>query len=167
MIPVNELNEMLIELKAAVNIRLFDTDVDFIAPSVNPEIKSIVLSPNEAHLIKTLKDKPGVILAVQLAPSDTDVKNEDNYSEHDNELFYILEKVDPGRMSDKEERNHYAKLQLVMQFVKDYLFERGVNGNVCGGNEKVSKPFHTEWEYQVYGGFNGLSVSFKLENFQF
>jgi len=179
MIPIIRFNEFLLELQAEVNTLLskyafifrnnmwvYTEDEDAILGNdKGKQIDTIIISPTESHLIKKIKEATGIVLAVQLAQSDTEAESVDNYSENDNELFFILEKVDPAQFTEQNEQYHYAKLQLVIKLVKEYILSRGMNGNMCGGDETISKPFHTEWEYSIFGGFNGLSISFNLRNF--
>lgn len=155
MIPVKRLREMLLELRSEVNS----------SSEVEKLIEHIIVSPTEKHLTNKLKDKSDLILAVKMPDSDTDAINADNYGEVNHNLFYLVEKVDPGKMTDNDELNHFSAIQKTMTLVKEWLFKRGLNGNVCGGDETVSKPFRTEWEYQTFGGFNGLSISFDLKDF--
>ena len=180
MIPIIRFNEFLLEMQAEVNALLaeqtfvwrnnawvYTGGYDAVTGSNTGKlIDTIIISPTETHLIKKIKESTGIVLAVQLAQSDTEAESVDNYSENDNELFFILEKTDPSAFTDQNEQYHYAKLQLVMKLVKEYILSRGLNGNACGGDETISKPFHTEWEYSAFGGFNGLSVSFNLKNFE-
>jgi hypothetical protein len=153
MIPIIRFHEMLLDLQADVN-SLEDA----------PPIEQVIVSPTEAHLVHKLKDSSGIVLAVKMADSDTDIKSPDNYSENNHCLFYLLEKVDPGEHDNRRERDHYAKMQHIAKLVKEWLLEQGLNGNLCAGDETLSKPFRTEWEYQ-YEGHNGLSISFDLKDF--
>lgn len=161
MINIIRFKEFLAELKAEVNSALIANDADFAG-----QIGDVILSPTESHLIKKIKDKSGIVLAVKMADSDTEIDSVDNFSEHDHELLFILEKIDPASQSDDVEAETYAKLQTIMAEVKANIMDKGLNGTICGDEEKLSKPFKTEWEYQVFGGFNGLSVSFDLQNFR-
>jgi len=129
-------------------------------------INHILLSPTESHIIKKLSDRKGICLAVKMADSDSNIGSVDNYSEQNHQLFFILEKCGPGDFTDQTEREHYAKMQYITRLVKEYLLNHGLNGIDCGGDETLSKPFHTEWEYQIYGGFNGLSISCDIEDFR-
>lgn len=160
MIAINRLCTMLMDVRADVNNKLDSSTIE-------RRIDHIVVSATEPHMVKKLKDKPGVILAVKMPEADTDINSIDNIRENNHMLIYVIEKVDPGTLSDQIEREHYSDLQEIMRLVKEWIAERGINGNVCGGDETLSnkKAYHTEWEYGTFGGFNGLSISFDLIDF--
>jgi hypothetical protein len=182
MISINRFHEMLLELKSDVNNLIspgrwilkdgywidegiWDDDGAWMdGNKYGRMIDEIMVSPTEKHLVHKLKDTQGIVLAVKMPNSDTDIASVDNYSENNHCLFFLIEKIDPGEHDNSLEREHYAKIQSIMKFVKEWLLDRGLNGNVCGGDETISKPFHTEWEYQ-YEGHNGLSISFDLKDF--
>jgi hypothetical protein len=152
MINITRFCELLLELKADVNNQ------------ISPGIDCLIVSPTERHLVHKLKDTQGVVLAVKMPDADTEIKSKDNYSENNHCLFFLIEKIDPGSHDNLQERQHYAKMQAIMKLIKEWLLESGLNGNLCGGSETLSKPFKTEWEYQ-YEGHNGLSISFDLKDF--
>lgn len=161
MINLVRFQEFIAEMKAVVNTRLVEE-----LPGLKKKIDHVHISPTESHLIKKIANKSGVILAVKLAEADSEIESIDSYSEMNHELWFVLEKVDPGIMTDAKELTHYAELQQIMRVVKEYVMEQGLTGNVFGGDETLAKPFHTEWEYQAFGGFNGLSTSFDLQDFE-
>lgn len=179
MIDITRFNEMLLELKADVNSHIDQTGLAFKkgywvydplsdnaqGTTEGRAIDHIILSPTESHIIKKLSDKKGICLAVKMADADSVIESADNYSEQNHQLFFVLEKCNPGDFTDQTEREHYQKMQLIMRLVKEYMKRIGLNGINCGGDETLSKPFHTEWEYQTYGGFNGLSTGFDLQDF--
>ena len=82
-------------------------------------------------------------------------------------LIFLLEKVEIGKVKDATEREHYAKMQSIMALVKEWFLNHGLNndGAESDGTETLGKPFRTEWEYQIYGNFNGLSIGFDLKDF--
>lgn len=59
---------------------------------------------------------------------------------------------------DEEELQHYALLQRIMELVKKELQAMDF---VCGELSPADGML-TEWEYDVFGGFNGLSIGLKL-----
>lgn len=180
MIDITRFNEMLLELQSDVNNRIDQSKLAFkkgywvydaLNASVDKnsegkQIDHIIISPTEGHIVKKLKDRKGICLAVKMADADSSIESEDNYSEQNHQLFFLIEKCNPADFTDQLEREHYQKMQYVMRLVKEYLKSIGLNGDACGGNETLSKPFHTEWEYNIYGGFNGLSISFDLQDFR-
>lgn len=180
MIDITRFNEMLLELQAYVNNSLdagmlsqkngywvYDTlQANADGVQEGKQIDHVIVSPTESHMVKKLSDRKGICLAVKMADSDTVMETADNYREENHQLFFVLEKCSPGDFTDQTEREHYRKMQEVARLVKEYLQRIGHNGVDCGGEETLSKPFHTEWEYQIYGGYNGLSISFDLEDYR-
>jgi len=49
--------------------------------------------------------------------------------------------------------------------VKEWILNHGLNSSEDDGGETLAKTIRTEWEYQIYGGFNGMSISFDLKDF--
>lgn len=152
-----------------ISILRFDAFISQAVDAVNAfaltQIKSVKLSPTESALIKKLSDTSGLVLAVKFPDADSNISSIDEYNEANHCLLFLLEKVDPGKFSKQKELEHYDNIQKVMQKVKEFILESGLNGSLDEG-ETLSKPFRTEWEYQIYGGFNGLSISFDLKDFR-
>lgn len=124
---------MLLEIRQRVNVR-----------SEKP-IEGIKLAVREGHLQKKLKDaelKGGM----------------DCHQESNQILLFLLEKVPAGEEMDEEELQHYALLQRIMELVKKELLAMDF---VCGELSPADGML-TEWEYDVFGGFNGLSIGLKL-----
>ena len=184
MIRINRLKDILTDLQLTVNNLIdgenwvlsdglwidddhwIDTGKITVKPVLGKVIDHILISPTESHLIKRLSDKKGIVLAVKMPDADANVEDSDNYSEMNHQLFFLLEKIDPGTHNDTVETAHYAKMQAIMKLVKEYALDHGLSSITRDGDELLAKPFHTEWEYQVYGGFNGISVSFDLQDFE-
>lgn len=154
MISSTRFYEWLLELQAEVN------------KDVVEKIDKVILSPTEQHMVKKLKDLSGVILAVKMPDSDSEIQTPDSYAEMNHVVAFLFEKVEPGKHSDAQERQHYNGIQATMRKVKEYILTQGLNGDGCGGDETLAKAFRTEWEYQAFGGFNGLSISFDLKDFE-
>lgn len=183
MIDIRHFHEMLLQMQAEVNEQLqpgFWTQAKSLwidggqlmpdatwekAPVVGKRIDHIFLSATEAHLTKKISDKSGIVLAVKMPDADSEIRTADDYSENNHCLFFLIEKVNPGSMDDSIERGHYAKIQRIMTLIKDWILAHGLNGSLDDGGETLSKSIRTEWEYQVYGGFNGMSIGFDLRDF--
>jgi hypothetical protein len=129
------------------------------------KISKTILAPAESSLVKKLKDESGIILAIKFPAADSDISTADDYAEANHCLLFLIEKVDPGKFSADEEIQHYGDLQQIMSSVKELLLEAGMNGDI-DDEVVLSKTFRTEWEYQILGGFNGLSISFDLKDFR-
>lgn len=183
MIKINRLHELLLQLQVDVNSQLSPGDlllkkniwiaagmVDLdatwdSAPKTGKKIDQVLLSVTESHISKKLSDKTGVLLAVKMPDADSDIRTADDYSENNHCLFYILEKINTGSIDDDIERGHFAKMQRIMTLVKEWLLAHGLNGSEDDGGETLSKSIRTEWEYQVFSGFNGMSIGFDFRNF--
>jgi hypothetical protein len=129
---------------------------DLICPLIGVAITTV----SEAHAIKKLKDTAGVVLIAKLADADTKTDGTtDNYSELNHQLLYVIRKTSASELTEAKETEEYAILQRITQLVKQYIMDR----KVC--DTRMDKPFHTEWEYNVFGGYNGLSISFDLKDY--
>ncbi len=127
-------------------------------------ISSLVMAVEENHLIKKVKDKAGIILAIKYPSADSQ-GDEDNYSERNKCLIFCITKWDPGKTTDQDEANNYAVLQEFTMQIKNYLITSDKGPGICGIENGLYSGFRTEWEYNIFGGYNGLSVSFDLRNF--
>lgn len=148
MIDILQYREILAELKEKVNARS------------EMKIEKVVVAVSDKHLTKKLKDNSGLILCANYP--DAELKGQDDdYQEKNHLLLFLLEKVSSGSETDEEELLHYAHIQQVMKLLKEELRNMDfVCGEISGANE-VS----TEWEFDVFGGFNGLSIGLKLTDY--
>lgn len=149
---------MFSELAAEVNSEL-DGDMAVFA------VKRVIASPTESHLVKKLGDKAGVSLAFRMPLADSVITDEDNYGEVNKLLFYLIEKVDPGTMNNDQELDHYNMMQRLTSMFKLRLMNRLMGNDFCRTDNEMARGFHTEFEYQEFGGWNGLSVSFDIKDF--
>lgn len=128
-------------------------------------IDHIEIAATEGHLMKKISGLNGIILGVKMPDTDGKIDSVDNYSEDNNMLLFVLEKIADGSLSKETELQHYAKLQRIMKLVKEYCLESGMNALMPDDEQPtISKAFRTEWEFNQFGGFNGLSTSFNLED---
>lgn len=149
---------MFSELAAEVNSELDGEMVKF-------AVKRVIASPTESHLVKKLGDKTGVSLAFRMPSADSVIVDGDNYGELNKLLFFLIEKVDPGSMSDDQELDHYNMMQRLTSMFKLRLMDRLMGNDFCRTDNEMARGFHTEFEYQEFGGWNGLSVSFDVKDF--
>jgi hypothetical protein len=148
MINIQRYREMVLELKERINAAS-DTKID-----------GAVIAVSEKHLVKKLKDSTGLMLCSNY-PDATSQGNEDNYRDLNSVLFFLIEKVPSGQETDEDELLHYARIQQVMQLLKAELRRMDfLCGEVQGAGSMT-----TEWEYDVYGGWNGMSIGLKLEDY--
>lgn len=147
MIQIQRYREFLIELTAEVN-KVSETPID-----------GVMIAVNEAHMVKKLRDAQGVWLCANYP--DADLSGDYDSSEEKNKvLLFVLEKVPSGQHCDADELLHYAKMQQLTEIVKDKLLQSGFACLELGAKDGM----RTEWEYDIFGGFNGLSIGLNLTN---
>lgn len=148
MINIQRYREMLVELKERVN-KVSRTKID-----------GTVIAVSEKHLVKKLKDSMGLILCANY-PDTVSQGTEDNYRERNSLLLFLIEKVPSGQETDEEELLHYARIQQVMQLLKTKLREMDFFCGEVEGAESMT----VEWEYDVFGGWNGMSIGLNLVDY--
>ena len=148
MINIQRYREMLVELKERVN-KVSRTKID-----------GTVIAVSEKHLVKKLKDSMGLILCANY-PDAVSQGNEDNYREQNSLLLFLIEKVPSGQETDEEELLHYARIQQVMQLLKTKLREMDFFCGEVDGAESMT----VEWEFDVFGGWNGMSIGLNLVDY--
>lgn len=148
MINIQRYREMLVELKERVN-KVSRTKID-----------GTVIAVSEKHLVKKLKDSIGLMLCANY-PDAVSQGNEDNYRERNSLLLFLIEKVPSGQETDEEELLHYARIQQVMQLLKTKLREMDFFCGEVDGAESMT----VEWEYDVFGGWNGMSIGLNLVDY--
>lgn len=148
MINIQRYREMLVELKERVN-KVSRTKID-----------GTVIAVSEKHLVKKLKDSMGLILCANY-PDAVSQGTEDNYRERNSLLLFLIEKVPSGQETDEEELLHYARIQQVMQLLKTKLREMDFFCGEVDGAESMT----VEWEYDVFGGWNGMSIGLNLVDY--
>lgn len=130
-----------------------------ILPAGN-KIDKLILSPKEEHLIKHLRDETGVNLCASYPNVDTE-GIADAYHDMNSVFLFILQKMNFGSMNDQQERAFFQKMQLIANTLKRLLLEHEYSCDIApvnGGKMKI------EWEYNIYGGFSGLSIGLTLRD---
>ena len=143
---------MMAELKVRVNA------------TGEEKIDNVIIAMQEDQLIKKLKDKSGIILAANVPGAEE--SKAICYSGEGDVIMFIIEKTPAGSQTNDAEFTAYAKYQNIMLRLMKLLFgdEEGSDSLICGTNITAPTSVKTEWEYNIYGGYNGLSVSFKLKD---
>ena len=77
-------------------------------------------------------------------------------------VLFLLEKVPSGSQSDEDELAHYAALQQLMLALRNRLM---ASPFVCDDEMQIVSGLTIEWEYDIFGGWNGLSIGFKLQDY--
>lgn len=150
MIDIRRFREFLAETRQSINSRHTD----------DAQIEGIALAVRENHLIKKLKDRRGIQLCAKY-PDATVRGHADNFESDNDLVLFLLEKVPSGSQTDDEELMHYATLQRLMLTLRDLVMESPL---LCGDNGWLDGDMTVEWEYDIYGGWNGLSIGFKLND---
>lgn len=145
MTPILRFREWCIELMSEVN-----TDEML--------IHSLVMGVKEEHIIKKLRDRTGVCLCVNY-PDATGNGADDAETDVQACYFFVVQKVNPGSQTDDQEIQHYHQLQYVMNLLRKAVHE-GTRSSCVGLDVDVNDKI--EWEYQIFGGFNGLSMGVKI-----
>lgn len=149
MIPIQRFREWLIELKEAANRQSGEA----------ARIEGIALAVREGHLVRKLRDRRGIILCAKYPDCQTS-GDADNHADSNDIVLFLLEKVPSGQQTDEDELAHYAALQRLMLLLREQILESPL---LCGG-EQAASGLATEWEYDICGGWNGLSIGFKLQD---
>ena len=149
MINISRFCELLAELMAAVN-----------NVATEEQIQGWLISVNEGHAVKKLKDKRGVWLVAKY-PDATTIGNEDDLESQNEVLLFLLEKVPSGSQTESAEQAHYAKIQKLYELLRAEI----LSGKHFCKYMKAGREFKEEWEYDIFGGFNGVSVSFSMETY--
>ena len=145
MIPISRFREWCIELMNEVNAGKI-------------RIEHLIMGVEEGHIVKKLKDKRGVCLCVNY-PDATGSGENDNETDVQPVYFFIVEKVSAGSLTDDAEMLHYGKLQDITRLLRSTV-RNDASGNCLGVEIDLNDKI--EWEYQIFGGFNGLSLGIKI-----
>lgn len=151
MINLLRFREWLLELKEKINQAV-----------EAPQIDGIALAVHEGHIIRKLRDRRGILLCGKYPDAQVN-GGADAFSTDNQMLLFLLEKVPSGQHNDEEELAHYASLQTLMASLKTELLDGQM---MCDDSVRLTSSLTIEWEYDIFGGWNGLSVSFKLEDFE-
>ena len=150
MIQIQRYREWLLELKEKINQAV-----------EGPQVDGIALAVHEGHIIRKLRDRRGIWLCAKYPDAQVN-GGADAFSTDNQVLLFLLEKVPSGQHGDEEELAHYASLQTLMDSLKAELLDGRL---MCDDSIRLTTNLTIEWEYDIFGGWNGLSVSFKLEDF--
>lgn len=150
MIPISRFREWCIELMNEVNVR-------------EVLIKHLVMGVDEGHIVKKIKDKQGVCLCVNY-PDAVGSGTDDNAIDVQSLYFFVVEKANPGSQTDDGEMLHYGKLQDIIRLLRTTL-RIFAQGNCIGVEIDLNDKI--EWEYQIFGGFNGLSMGVKITDVKY
>lgn len=124
------------------------------------KIEHIVLSVNESHMTKKLQNKSGVCLCVSY-PDAQSVGEPDNTKDSQQAFIFVCQRVSPGQLNEESELELYSVLQNIMLTFREYL--RNAESDCI--HIVPEESYKIEWEYQIFGGLNGLSMGLKFTNY--
>ncbi len=144
------------ELAAKV-AQAFNAEVQ---PNPHLYFSKVVPAMNEGHLITLLKDQPGIVLCGNVPGAEltkaTFIESEARC------ILYILEKSQKDRQGSDWEFDRFAVMQHLMSKLCEILMGQDAFMMLCESGQMSVDHLNVEPEYNLYGGFNGWSVTFKL-----
>lgn len=147
MINILQFRELCIDLQHKVNA-ITDSQID-----------TVVMAVREEHMVKKLQNKLGITLCVSY-PDAQSSGTEDNYTDNQQAFFFVVKRLAPGQLDDETEITTYAELQDIMLNLRDVI--RDYYSECMGIIPEES--YKIEWEYQIFGGVNGLSMGVTFQN---
>ena len=151
MIPLKDYQQFVAELVAKAS-ELCEVHVD-----------KIRLAVSESQLVTLLKDQPGVVVAGNIPGMELSHPVSFWLSEGEC-LLAVLERMPDDYQGTQRETDEYARLQRLMDQIVRLLIGEDFQEFCDKGEVDFSRPLNVEWEYNQYGGFNGLSVTFRLKD---
>ena len=151
MIPLKDYQQFVAELVAKAS-ELCEVHVD-----------KIRLAVSESQLVTLLKDQPGVVVAGNIPGMELSHPVSFWLSEGEC-LLAVLERMPDDYQGTQRETDEYARLQRLMDQIVRLLIGEDFQEFCDKGEVDFSRPLNVEWEYNQYGGMNGLSVTFRLKD---
>lgn len=152
MIPINDYRQFIAEL---INYARQ-------AAEITDDV-TIRLAVTESQLINLLKDLSGIVVAGNIPGADI---SKSSFFQSEGEcLLMVLEKMPEDEQGLEKEYTRFARLQQLMTEIVRLLTNYDGFDHFCDkGEVDYTRPLTVEWEYNTYGGFNGLSVTFRLKD---
>lgn len=160
MIALNDYRAMIAQLRTLATAELRRRyPEEFTGERV---IDHVVLAIDDAHLVNLLKDKQGVILCGNIPGFE--LQQYGGMLSTSNCVLFLVEKMSKDLQGSDREFGRYQHLQLIMteiirQIDGDYLQQ-----TMCALGLQRIADLNIEWEYNIFGGFNGLSLGFRLRD---
>ena len=156
MIEVNLYRQFMAELATKV-AKAFN---DEFHPQPDISFAKVVPAMNEGQLITLLKDLSGILLCGNVPGAEL---TKGTYVESEAQcILYILEKSPKDRQGSDWEFDRFAVTQHLMSKLCEILLGRDAFTMLCESGQMAVGHLNVEPEYNIYGGFNGWSVTFKL-----
>ncbi len=150
MIAINDYRQFIAELTAAAEER---SGVD---------VGKIRLAVTESQLINLLKDQAGIVVAGNIPGAE--IGNNGFFLSSGECILYVIEKTPEDRQGTDWEYDEYARMQQLMAAIVRLLTGEDFQEFCDKGEVDFSRPIVVEWEYNIWGGFNGQSVTFRLKD---
>ena len=152
MIPINDYRQFIAEL---INYAKQQARID--------ETTTIRLAVTETQLVNLLKDQSGIVIAGNIPGAD--ISKQSFFQSEGECLLMVLEKMPEDRQGTEWEFTRYEVLQQLMKEIIKLLTNYDGFDRFCDKADlDYSRPLTVEWEYNTYGGFNGLSITFRLKD---
>ena len=152
MIPINDYRQFIAEL---INYAKQQARID--------EPTTVRLAVTETQLINLLKDQSGIVIAGNIPGAD--ISKQSFFQSEGECLLMVLEKMPEDRQGTEWEFTRYEVLQQLMKEIIKLLTNYDGFDRFCDKADlDYSRPLTVEWEYNTYGGFNGLSITFRLKD---
>lgn len=151
MIDILQFRELCVEIRSEADALLAENGFDC--------VDNLILAVREEHLVKKLQKASGISLCFSF-PDAQAVGEEDNYQDRQKGYIFVVDRVSPGQNNDEAELLSFRKLQRVMLAVREVL--RQFYSDCLSVIPEES--YKIEWEYQIFGGVNGLSMGFTFNN---
>lgn len=150
MIGINNYRQFVAELVVAA-ARNCETDT--------PKIR---LAVTEEQLVNFLKDLPGIVVAGNIP--GTDIINNGYYRSEGECLLMVLEKWPADKQGSDWEYQEFGRIQRLTAAIVRLLTGEDFQQFCDQGELDTSRQISIEWEYNAYGGFNGMSITFRLKD---
>ena len=145
-----------------INIKLYEEWCAELVARVNKKcefsISRCQFAVSEAHMVKKMANAQGIALCVSYP--DTRGVGSDTVADVQQGFFFVVERVAQGMDSDKAEVDRYERLQTVMLALRDEILESQMDCMQL----MPTYDYKIEWEWQIFGGCNGLSLGIKFKN---
>lgn len=144
------------ELAARVS-QAFNAEVQ---PNPHLYFSNVVPAMNEGQLITLLKDQAGIVLCGNVPGAEL---TKGTFIESEAQcILYILEKSPKDRQGSDWEFDRFAVMQHLMSKLCEILMGQDAFMMLCESGQMKVDHLNVEPEYNLYGGYNGWSVTFKL-----
>ncbi len=145
-----------------VPIRTFDTYCKHLQ-TVIPAITSYIFAATEDHLVKKIKDKAGVIMAVVIPSANPASGSDDALKESNTTFIFVVKKLNAENRNDATELNHFEETQNAITAIKNRLIaDKADYANYPYLYQLNEKAIHTDPEFNIFGGYDGWSISLEF-----